>query len=119
MRMANSVLVITSYSIHYTKLYDIANEASEQVQEVETTSELSDNEVILDIRSPDEHEDKPFEPDGKTVVHLPFYKLSTKFGDLDQSKTYLLYCERGVMSKLQALYLKEQGFQNVKVYRHA
>ncbi len=97
---------------------DIANETSEQVQEVETTSVLAENEVILDIRSPDEHEEKPFEPEGKVVEHLPFYKLSTKFGDLDQSRTYLLYCERGVMSKLQALYLKEQGFQNVKVYRH-
>ena len=51
------------------------------------------------------------------VVSLPFYKLSTKFGDLDQSKTYLLWCERGVMSRLQALYLREQGFANVKVYR--
>ncbi|MGS6266050.1 hypothetical protein ACVGWD_13425, partial [Enterobacter asburiae] len=26
-------------------------------------------------------------------------------------------CERGVMSRLQALYLREQGFANVKVYR--
>ncbi|EHC93714.1 hypothetical protein LTSESEN_0712, partial [Salmonella enterica subsp. enterica serovar Senftenberg str. A4-543] len=26
-------------------------------------------------------------------------------------------CERGVMSRLQALYLREQGFENVKVYR--
>jgi thiamine biosynthesis protein ThiI len=51
------------------------------------------------------------------VVSLPFYKLSTKFGDLDQSKTWLLWCERGVMSRLQALYLREQGFANVKVYR--
>ncbi len=48
---------------------------------------------------------------------LPFYKLSTKFGDLDQSKNWLLWCERGVMSRLQALYLREQGFNNVKVYR--
>jgi thiazole biosynthesis/tRNA modification protein ThiI len=96
---------------------DIANETAVQVQEVETTSALADNEVILDIRSPDDHEDKPFEPAGMTVIHLPFYKLSTQFGDLDQSKTYLLYCERGVMSKLQALYLKEQGFNNIKVYR--
>ncbi|HAF51200.1 MAG TPA: tRNA 4-thiouridine(8) synthase ThiI, partial [Leclercia adecarboxylata] len=51
------------------------------------------------------------------VASLPFYKLSTKFGDLDKSKTYLLWCERGVMSRLQALYLREQGFTNVKVYR--
>jgi thiamine biosynthesis protein ThiI len=43
--------------------------------------------------------------------------LATKFGDLDQSKNYLLYCDRGIMSRLQALYLNEQGFENVKVYR--
>ena len=94
-----------------------AGVSAAQVQEVETTTQLADNEIILDIRSPDDHEDKPFEPEGMTVIHLPFYKLSTQFGDLDQSKTYLLYCERSVMSKLQALYLKEQGFNNIKVYR--
>jgi thiamine biosynthesis protein ThiI len=51
------------------------------------------------------------------VKSLPFYKLSTQFGDLDQNRTWLLYCDRGVMSRLQALYLHEQGFKNVKVYR--
>lgn len=107
--------VITSAKV--IDIRDIANETAAQVQEVETTTQLADNEIILDIRSPDDHEDKPFEPEGMTVIHLPFYKLSTQFGDLDQSKTYLLYCERGVMSKLQALYLKEQGFNNIKVYR--
>ncbi|MCI7718990.1 MAG: tRNA 4-thiouridine(8) synthase ThiI, partial [[Pasteurella] aerogenes] len=48
---------------------------------------------------------------------MPFYKLSSHFGELDQRKQYLLYCERGVMSKLQALYLKENGFSNIKVFR--
>jgi thiamine biosynthesis protein ThiI len=72
---------------------------------------------VLDIRSPDEEDEKPLELEGVEVKHLPFYKLATQFGDLDQSKTYLLYCERGVMSRLQALYLKEQGFDNIKVYR--
>ena len=97
---------------------DIANETSEKVEEVETVQALGDNEVILDIRSPDDHEERPFAVPGHEVQHVPFYKLATVFGDLDQSKTYLLYCDRGVMSKLQALYLKEKGFSNVKVYRH-
>ena len=95
----------------------IAEETSEQVQEVETVQALSADEVILDIRSPDEHDEKPFALEGHEVRHLPFYKLESQFVDLDQSKNYLLYCERGVMSKLQALYLKEKGFNNVKVYR--
>lgn len=96
---------------------DIATETREQVQEVETVQALQADEVILDIRSPDDHEERPFAIEGHVVVHLPFYKLATQFGDLDQGKTYLLYCDRGVMSKLQALYLKEKGFNNVKVYR--
>lgn len=51
--------------------------------------------MILDIRSIDEQEDKPLKVEGIDVVSLPFYKLSTKFGDLDQNKTWLLWCERG------------------------
>jgi len=80
---------------------------------------LAADEVILDIRSPDEHDERPFDVPGHELLHIPFYKLATQFGDLDQAKTYLLYCEKGVMSKLQALYLKEKGFSNVKVYRKA
>ncbi|MBJ3814801.1 tRNA 4-thiouridine(8) synthase ThiI [Shimwellia pseudoproteus] len=96
---------------------DIAQQTTESVVEVETVRGVDANEVILDIRSVDEQDEKPLQLDNVTVVGLPFYKLSTKFGDLDQSKTYLLWCERGVMSRLQALYLREQGFNNVKVYR--
>lgn len=85
--------------------------------EVETVGLLNENDSVLDIRSVDEQEDKPLELVGTEVKSMPFYKLSTQFGDLDQNKTWLLYCDRGVMSKLQALYLHEQGFKNVKVYR--
>ncbi len=96
---------------------EIAQQTQQEVVEVETVSGFGPNDVILDIRSVDEQDDKPLKVEGVDVVSLPFYKLSTKFGDLDQSKTRLLWCERGVMSRLQALYLREQGFANVKVYR--
>ncbi|CAM4103229.1 tRNA uracil 4-sulfurtransferase ThiI [Vibrio neonatus] len=96
---------------------DIEKESLEQAPEVEQVNAVQEQAVVLDIRSPDEEEDKPLEIDNVDIQHIPFYKLATKFGDLDQSKTYLLYCDRGVMSRLQALYLQEQGFNNVKVYR--
>ncbi|WP_026973000.1 tRNA uracil 4-sulfurtransferase ThiI [Aliagarivorans marinus] len=97
---------------------DIANESDEQVHQVETVTEVQqEHAVVLDVRAPEEEEVAPLELDDVEVVHLPFFKLATQFGDLDQSKQYLLYCDRGVMSKLQALYLKEQGFDNVGVYR--
>ncbi|PLR43968.1 tRNA uracil 4-sulfurtransferase ThiI [Chimaeribacter arupi] len=96
---------------------EIAEQTQEQVVEVETVAAFAATDVLLDIRSPDEQDDRPLAVRDVEVKPLPFYKLSTQFGDLDQSKTYLLYCERGVMSRLQALYLREQGFGNVKVYR--
>jgi thiamine biosynthesis protein ThiI len=51
------------------------------------------------------------------VQLLPFYKLASQFSQLDQTQQYYLYCERGVMSRLQALLLSEQGHANVGVYR--
>ena len=73
-------------------------------------------EVILDIRSPEEEEAAPLKVTHTPVQILPFFKLASQFSALDPSKTYLLYCDRGVMSRLQAIHLKEQGFDNVKVY---
>ena len=89
-----------------------------QLPEVEF-SEGSDDvaEVILDIRAPEEEEETPLAVPGREVVVMPFFKLSSQFTELDPSKTYLLYCARGVMSRLQAIHLKEQGFDNVKVYK--
>jgi thiamine biosynthesis protein ThiI len=95
----------------------IAEETAKEVAEVETVDAFASTDILLDIRAPDEAEDKPLDLDNVEVKTLPFYKLSAQFADLDQSKTYLLYCDRGVMSRLQALYLIEQGFKNVKVYR--
>ncbi|MGB2079398.1 MAG: tRNA uracil 4-sulfurtransferase ThiI, partial [Vibrio sp.] len=96
---------------------DVEKESKKQVPEIEQVQEVQDQSIILDVRSPDEEDQNPLEVEGVEVIHLPFYKLATKFGDLDQSKEYLLYCERGVMSRLQALYLQDLGFNNVKVYR--
>jgi len=95
----------------------IAEQTEEEVAEVETVALLSENDVVLDIRAIDEQEENPLTLNATEVKSLPFYKLSTQFGNLDQNRTWLLYCDRGVMSRLQALYLHEQGFKNVKVYR--
>ncbi|MCE2573698.1 tRNA uracil 4-sulfurtransferase ThiI [Motilimonas eburnea] len=96
---------------------DIGEQTDAEVTEVETTAQFAANEVVLDIRSDEEREDKPLKLEGVAIESMAFFKLGTQFDTLDQSKTYLLYCDRGVMSKLQALYLKEAGFNNVKVYR--
>lgn len=97
---------------------DIRNLAEAWVlPEVEFKQEVEAREVILDIRAPEEEEEAPLAVAGHQVVHMPFFKLAHHFAELDPSKTYLLYCARGVMSRLQAIHLKEQGFDNVKVYK--
>ncbi|MDD1783467.1 tRNA 4-thiouridine(8) synthase ThiI [Enterovibrio sp. ZSDZ35] len=105
------------YDARIIDIRDIEKISKEKAPEVELVDEIANNAVVLDIRSPEEEDEKPLEIDGAEVVHIPFFKLATKFGDLDQGKTYLLYCDRGVMSRLQALYLQENGYSNVKVYR--
>jgi len=96
---------------------DIGQETEKEITAVEMVDQIDSSATVLDIRSPEEEDENPLEIDGVDVQHLPFYKLATQFGDLDQSKDYYLYCDQGVMSKLQALYLIDNGFKNVKVYR--
>ncbi|WGW01069.1 tRNA uracil 4-sulfurtransferase ThiI [Vibrio sp. YMD68] len=96
---------------------DIAKESVQAAPEVEHVQKADGSAIVLDIRSPEEEDGNPLVIDGVEVKHIPFFKLGTQFGDLDQGKEYLLYCDRGVMSRLQALYLQEQGYHNVKVYR--
>ncbi|WP_284672995.1 tRNA uracil 4-sulfurtransferase ThiI [Moraxella haemolytica] len=91
---------------------DIAND-SQQEYAIETVSSVRSDEIVLDIRPTDESEDNPLNLSG--VIRMPFYRLSSSFGELDQSKIYLLYCQRGVMSRLQAVHLQQKGFHNIKV----
>ncbi|MFU2058372.1 tRNA uracil 4-sulfurtransferase ThiI [Avibacterium volantium] len=112
-----SVLESAVQNAQYLGIRQIAEQTEKEVVEVDTISVLGENDIVIDIRSPEETDENPLELAGQEVRLIPFYKLSTLFPELDQSKNYVLYCERGVMSKLQALYLKENGFGNVRVFR--
>ena len=74
-------------------------------------------QVILDIRHPDEQERRPLLHAPYPVEKLPFFRLNARFNELPSNRHYLLYCDKGVMSRLHASYLKEQGHANVGVYR--
>lgn len=85
----------------------------EQIVMPDIVHHIGDDDVVLDIRSPMEVDESPLSIAG--VLELPFYQLAKRFGELDQNKTYLLYCQQGVMSRMQAAQLISQGFHNVKV----
>lgn len=88
-----------------------------QVQEVQYSQSPQAGAVIIDIRHPDEEERAPLQVAGNTLLHIPFYRLSSELTSLDQQTQYYLYCGKGVMSRLHASHLQHQGWQNVGVYR--
>lgn len=101
----------------WTDIREIGEAPRGSEPEVEYVTSVGAGEVVIDVRAPDEAEENPLRLEGAEIKELPFYKIATEFGNLDQTKTYLLYCKNGVMSRLQALILKERGFKNVKVIR--
>ena len=112
-----AVLESAVENAQYLDIRQIAEQTEKDVVSVNAVSVLGENNVIIDIRSPEEIDENPLHIENQAMIQLPFYKLSSQFAELDQSKHYVLYCERGVMSKLQALYLKESGFNNVSVFK--
>jgi thiamine biosynthesis protein ThiI len=98
-------------------ILSIAEEAEQETQYVTSVEVLPPDCVVLDIRSSEEQEEAPLFLTDVTVKHIPFFKLASEFPLLAQDKTYFLYCDRGVMSQLQALLLHEHGYTQVQVYR--
>lgn len=90
----------------------------QQSTQLEIIYDITPDYIVLDIRSQDERERHPLVLDNISVKSIPFYNLYNQFPALDQSKHYLLYCDHGIMSRLQALYLREYGFNNVNIYSH-
>ena len=71
--------------------------------------------TIVDIRHPDEEERAPLKVN-TPVIKIPFYELHSRAVELAGDKTYMLYCGKGVMSRLHASHLLESSGLDVKVY---
>ena len=84
--------------------------AEEELQrtDVEVLSVPLAGSVIIDIRHPEEEELAPLQAH-VPVQKIPFYELHNRADSLDLNTTYMLYCGRGVMSRLHASYLVDSG----------
>ena len=96
----------------------VIDELGEDLQ-VEEVREALPGQIVLDIRHPDAAEEAPLELSGIEVQTLPFYAINNRFKELDANRQYLLYCDKGVMSRLHAHHLLSEGHANVRVYRPA
>ena len=80
---------------------------------IEVLSQVDDSFVVIDIRA----EEACIETSCESIK-IPFHRLKSEFKKLDQTKEYLLYCEKGIMSQLHAQYLRDaEDATNVRVYR--
>lgn len=75
--------------------------------------------IVIDIRHPDEISRRALKAGNTQTLAIPFFDLDRTFLSLNPGAQYLLYCDRGVMSRLHAELLHEKGFANVGVYRPA
>ena len=96
----------------------VIDELGEDLQ-VEEVSEALPGQVVIDIRHPDAADEQPLELPGIEVQAMPFYALNNRFKELDSNRQYLLYCDKGVMSRLHAHHLLKEGHANVRVYRQS
>jgi thiamine biosynthesis protein ThiI len=84
--------------------------------DIETISEPCVDDIIIDIRHPAEVDARPLNPGKNKLLALPFFNLEQQLGQLDKNLCYLLYCEKGIMSRLQAILMREKGFNRVGIF---
>jgi thiamine biosynthesis protein ThiI len=88
-------------------------------EEVELVQTPGVGDVIIDVRHPLEGEASPLVLTSNEVLRIPFYELSQQLPLLPGNCQYLLYCERGTMSRMHAVHLRADGHNNIKVYAPA
>lgn len=96
---------------------ELATQNIEQIEhtEIEFVKQLDANKhVVIDIRDPAAVEENPtsFKV---TTLQIPFYQLGDEISNLDQRMTYVLYCKKGLLSRIQATNLHDRGYNNVCV----
>ncbi len=95
------------------KVLDVSNS---QITSASIVSVPMKDQVVIDLRHPIEDDDELELPNNE-VMEIPFYAVENRFKGLDQSKEYLFYCDKGVMSEVHASNLVDAGFTNIKVLK--
>ena len=97
-----------------TRIDQLAEEELQRTN-LEVLSVPLAHSTIIDIRHPDEEEIAPLKLH-VPVLKIPFYQLLSRVSELSPDNTYMLYCGKGVMSRLHAGHLQEDNALDVKVY---
>ncbi len=113
-----NLIIETINTKKFEKITDVLKDDLEELQEWLEISYIPwENEVIIDLRETDKIKKAPLVIQKTSILNIQFFDINSKFIELDKEKTYLFYCDKWVLSKLHALYLKEKWFTNIKIYR--
>ena len=115
-RLDMAILEKAVEDANYQLITEISDDFSEGKTEVKIVSSIENGSTVIDIRHPNDQEITPLKlrKEIKTI-NIPFYRLRTYSQELEPNEQYLLYCERGMISRLHAGYLMDAGYDNVAV----
>lgn len=114
----NSVIIKAIENKKVEKIDHVLNDWQNDLDNsLEITYIPWDNEVVVDIREDEKIKKEPLNLSKVEIIKIPFFDINHEFVKLEQDKTYLFYCDKWVLSKLHALYLKEKWFNNIKIFR--
>jgi len=103
-------------AITSAKSIPVATLLEEQdLPEVRSYSEVPNQARVIDIRHPEEVENNPLVLECD-VEKIPFYTIQKVFESRQGSELDLLYCDRGLLSRLHAELLIDSGKTNVAIY---
>ena len=113
------VLELAIEQARYQLITEIEKDFDHVSSDVVVVQDVDTSSTVIDIRHPDDMKISPLNSirhkEGTDILTIPFYQLRTKFTKLDSTKRYLLYCDKGMMSRLHAAHLQDEGFTNVAV----
>lgn len=103
----------------YERIDELMTIQDSGLESVEIVNTPSIGDIIIDIRHPQETADAPLTLTNNQIMAIPFYDLESQKSSFKSDTDYLLYCQKGTMSKIHAHHLHTQGIRNIKVYIEA
>lgn len=105
----------------FQNITQVSEDLDRPAADVALLESTNAGDIVIDIRHPQEEEARPLSPgdfpEGVKLLKIPFYQLRSSLDELDRGGRYLLYCDRGMMSRLHAAHLMDEGFERVAVYQ--
>jgi len=78
----------------------------------EKAQKEDNNSIILDVRTPDEYEEKHI-PNSKLIDVKESQKFVEEIEKLDKSKSYYVYCKAGGRSMMACSIMEQMGFTDL------